>query len=222
MDISQNWFTRFEQKDVRPSYLENMRAATEYFMEWFVIGDDYLGMLTHMHRLATRRGYSGFTNTRGPIVPIDSAFRGVNREAWRPLLKKDWFKDINVYMTGKIKPCLAAIDLQGSHWLVDRQQGYELHLPHENRVLDYLAQLAKLMDILRSEFDAKIMANYVQTFVVGHPFERVNYSVCMAQVNAMLWHYGYKTFFHGYFDFDCFMYDYPRIEKIFQAKLEKR
>ncbi len=87
--MDKNWFTRFKQKNVDPRYLKNMNEATNYFSSWFSGRHEssYTLMLTSMHQLATRDGYSGFTNTHGPIVPIDSAFRGVNKEAWRPLLK---------------------------------------------------------------------------------------------------------------------------------------
>jgi hypothetical protein len=220
--MDSNWFTRFEQVDASPQYLANMEEATEHFMTWFVVGQDYVTMLTTMHEVATRNGYSGYTNTNGPIVPISSAFRGVNKEAWRPLLKKNWFSGVNIYRNGIIKPCLKTLDLQGCHHLINRHHGYELHLPNEDRVLDFLARMETVMETLRYTFSADLLAEYIQLFVVGHPFERVNYAVCMAQVNAVLYHYGYKPLLHGYFDFDCFIYDYDRIEKIFKLKLHKR
>ena len=44
----------------------------------------------------------------------------------------------------------------------------------------------------------------------------------MAQVNAILWYYGWEPMYHEYFDFDCFAYDYGRIENKFNMRLKRR
>jgi hypothetical protein len=222
--MNKNWFTRFFQTNLDDRYFDNMCEATRQFYDWFVgeTKDDYVGMLTGMHQFATRGGYNGFTNTDGPMVPVFSCFRGIKKEAWRPMLKKKWFTNVNVNQRGLVKPCLKHIPLQGSHHLVDREAGYELHLPDTDRVVDYVCRMVTIMETLQVMFDSDLLAEYIQLFVVAHPFERVNYSICMAQANAILHHYGYVPILHGYFDFDCFIYDYDRIEKIFANMIEKR
>lgn len=219
--MNKNWFTRFKQKSIDPRYLKNIIEATNYFQSWFSgkHAASFTDMLTTMHRLAIRGGYMGHTTTDGPIVPLGSGFRGVNREAWRPLLKKKWFKNVEV-IESAIYPTLRTINLRENHYLIERKNGYELHLPHEDRVPDFLWRMETIMETLRhAVFSAELLAEYIQLFVVGHPFEKVNYSICMAQVNAILDYYGYKPLLHQWFDFDCFVYDYDRIEEIFETRL---
>ncbi len=218
-----NWFTRFEQADVDPQYLVNMKDATNYFQAWFS-GRHEAGfhtMLASMHRLASRGGYVGYTNNEGPQIALTSHFRGRNKEAWRPLLKKEWFGDVKIH-DGRISPVVKSTWLRGSHHLVNRPGGYELHLPDDRYVLEYLTYMESAMASLRLRFCAGTLANYIQYFVVGHPFERINFSICMAQVNAILWHYGYEPLHHGWFDFECFVYDYDRIETSFGSRIKKR
>ena len=227
MDMT--WFTRFEQDEIDRDYLDNMRAATELFQEWFTIGASFgcgfTPMLINMHKLATRNGYTGFTNSstrHSPLVPLGSEFRGTNREAWRPLLKKGWFSEVQVDDDGVIRPELSVPELGQCHYLTVREKGYELYLPHEKHVPDFVWNLAQIMDVLRETFCPALVANYIQLFVVGHPFERVNYSICMAQVNCILDHYGFETLRHEWFDFDCFIYDHDRCARMFENRLEKR
>ncbi len=221
--MDKNWFTRFKQDHVDPLYVKNMKDATNYFSSWFTGRHQarYVDMLTSMHKLATRGGYSGFTNSDGPVVPVGSEFRGVNKEAWRPLLKKKWFNEVEV-IGGKIWPTLREQRLRGCHHLIDRKNGYELHLPHEDRVPDFLARMEKVMGLLRHDFDPVWLAEYIQLFVVGHPFERVNYSICMAQVNLILYRYGFEPIRHGYFDFECFIHDFGCIERKFNNLLRRQ
>ena len=219
--MNKNWFTRFEQKSIDPRYLKNIIEATNYFQSWFSgkHAASFTDMLTTMHRLAIRGGYIGHTATDGPVVPLGSAFRGVNKGAWRPLLKKKWFTEVLVYADSNIYPTIRLISLRGTHHLVERETGYELHLPREDCIPDFLWRMQTIMEGLRCMFSAELLAEYIQLFVVGHPFEKVNYSICMAQVNAILDYYGYKPLLHQWFDFDCFVYDYDRIEEIFETRL---
>jgi len=71
------------------------------------------------------------------------------------------------------------------------------------------------MESLKNRITLKTLAEYIQLFVIAHPFERINYSILMAQVNAMLVTKKCKPIHHGYLDFDCFIYSSDIIEKAF-------
>ena len=214
-------FTRFEQEHIDPQYLTNIEAATECFLIWLREPYEFDAMLMSMHKMVSTGGYTGYTNTDSPQVITTGQFRGVNKEAWRPLLKKEWFTDVRVE-NGYVCPVLKASNLLDTHHLIDQPDGYELYLPHESTVPFFLEAMADAMVTLSHGFCAATLANYIQYFVVGHPFERINFSICMAQVNAILDHYGYERIYHEYLDFECFVYDYDRIEKIFAAKIKRR
>jgi len=220
--MNKSWFTRFEQDHVDPQYLKNMEDATHYFQSWFSGRHEarFCDMLMSMHKLVSAGGYTGFTNTDGPYVATTSQFRGVTKDSWRPLLKKGWFKGLP--NTEKIVPVFRAERLTGTLHLVNLPTGYELHLPHEDHVFAFLSEMQDCMFVLRDTFCAELLANYIQYFVAGHPFERINFSICMAQVNAILYHYGWEPLHHEYFDFDCFAYDYGRLETKFLTRLKRR
>jgi len=221
--MDKNWFTRFEQDRVDAQYLANMTTATQYFMAWFPFAttSGFNDMLMNMHKIASAGGYTGYTNG-GPYIATTGQFRGVNKDSWRPLLKKEWFSGNFMIEGGKIYPKVAARKLQGCHHLVVRPNGYELHIPHEDHVPAFLGCMADMMIVLRDGFFPDLLAYYIQYFVVGHPFERINFSICMAQVNAILWHYGFEPMRHGWFDFDCFVYDYGRVERKFNESLRRQ
>ena len=222
--MKKKWFTRFEQQDVDPQYLVNMEDATNYFMSWFSgrHAASFNDMLMSMHRLVSRHGYSGYTNTDEPLVPFTSQFRGVNKEAWRPLLRKEWFTSVKISVDGNIYPTFPRPTLHMSHHLVNRPGGYELHLPDEKHVPVFLDEMATAMMSLSKEMSPTVLANYIQYFVVGHPFERINFSICMAQTNAILSHYGFEPLYHEWFDFECFVYDYDRLEEMFLNRMETK
>jgi hypothetical protein len=221
MDMT--WFTRFSQDEIDRGYFDQMREATIYFQNWFRHdGDHFENMLVTMHKIIIAKGYGGHTtsSTRSPLVSLSSDFRGQNKEAWRPLLKKSWFENVRIDSDYVIRPELRSAQFRDAHWLRIKDNGYELYLPDESRVPDYVAWLEQCMAFLRTGYSLDWLVDYIQTFVVGHPFERVNYSLCMAQVNAILDYYGQPTMYHGYFDFDCFIYDFDRVREIFTGKQE--
>lgn len=80
----------------------------------------------------------------------------------------------------------------------------------------FLGVMADIMEQLKSEFSIPLLANYIQYFVIGHPFKAINFSICMAQVNALLYLAGFDPIYHEHLDFACFVYDYYRIEAIFK------
>ncbi len=225
--VSAKWFTRFKQSRIDSQYLTNMIEATEFFTKWAFgpVAQGFNAMLQDMHRIASAGGYTGHTNrsdNHSPLVSVAGQFRGMNKESWRPLLKKKWFATLHDDDGLDIWPELDAINLQELHHLVNRDDGYELHLPHERNVPMFLTAMAETMSKLKDRFSVSALANYIQYFVVGHPFERVNFSVCMAQVNAVLWNYGYEPIYHEYLDFECFVYDCDVIKNIVNDKLKRR
>lgn len=213
------WFTRFPQKNINQIYLDNITRATKFFMDWFCNGTiPYTTMLAKMHKIVSD-GYSGYTCNHGPLV-VNKGFRGANTTKWYPILKKEWFTDIpNVPV---IRPKIKNIPIEQSHWLQNLDEGYQLHLPDGKYVCNYLKLMSRLMNNLMDSFrqspdelNPVTLANYMQLFVVGHPFEKINFSICMAQVNAILYMRGYKTLYHEFMDFECFLYDYDVIENKF-------
>lgn len=212
--MNKNWFTRFEQPELDDTYFHNMVDATAYFRKWFLEDSDvsYKDMLVKMHEIVASDGYQGHTNSNY-ILQVCHGFRGDNRTTWYPVLKKKWFD--NVVDEPIIRPVVNCVPSWMSHHLVNTDEGYELHLSDGKYVRNYLYMLKAVMRNLRHVVTLKELAAYIQLFVIGHPFEKVNYSICMAQVNAILDWAGYRPTYHGWLDFECFVYDYDRIEKNF-------
>lgn len=216
--MRKEWFTRFSQKDISPVYLDNITRATKFFMHWFCNGAvSYNAMLIEMHEIVFD-GYFGYTCSNGPLR-MNKGFRGDTD--WFPVLKKEWFT--NIPNEPIIRPKVKNIPIEQSHWLQNLDEGYMLHLPNEKYVHNYLKLMNELMEGIRQsiELDLVALANYMQLFVIGHPFEKVNFSVCMAQINAILYMKGYKTLYHEYMDFECFLYDHDVIENKFVSKIRK-
>lgn len=221
------WFTRFPQKVIDPIYLNNMIEATKLFINWFrnIISNfsysstEYAAMLSKMHKIVSN-GYSGYTHSNGPLIE-NNDFRDAT--GWNPVLQKSWFVDIPDTLI--IRPALKYILSDQSHWLENLGENYILHLPDAKYVPYYLGILAKLMNEMRwayfhqKELDLVNLANYMQLFVVGHPFKKINFSICMAQINAILYLNQYKYLYHEYMDFACFVYNYNIIEDMFVGRV---
>lgn len=218
--MNKKWFIRGPQAHVDEIYMTNMIEATQFFMRWyFSVGNfSFRNMLKHMHRIVSR-DYQGHTNSNY-ILKVCNGFRGERNTTWYPILKKCWFTDIPDVKN--IRPTLPFIGSEMGHRLENTEEGYVLHLPDSKYVVHYLARMETLMNRIRNNsskpLDLDVVVAYIQMFVVGHPFEKINFSVCMAQVNAMLYTNGLKPVYHGWFDFECFMYDYRKLVKIFRAK----
>lgn len=212
--MNKNWFTRFEQPELDDTYFHNMMNATAYFRKWFMHAGDvtYKVMLQKMHEIVAD-GYQGYTNSNY-ILKVPNGFRGDRRTTWYPILKKKWF-DIDSKIGDTIRPVVKGVPKAMTHYLDNTDEGYVLHLPDGKYVRCYLHMLRSVMCGLKQGVSLSMLATYIQLFVIGHPFEKINYSICMAQVNAILYLKGYSTVFHGWLDFECFVYDYERIEKSF-------
>lgn len=208
------WFTRFPQKSINQTYLKNMVEATRLFMNWFNAGtNSYIEILSKMHKIVSK-DYSGHTSSRSPLI-VRNSFRDKDTE-WFPVLRKDWFDSDKITLHPKVK----GMPVEQSHWLEDIEEGYMLHLPDGKYVHNYLNLMSKLIENTRTSnaLNLKLLVNYIQLFVIGHPFEKINYSICMAQINAILHMKGFKTLYHEYLDFECFAYDYDVIEDKFLKK----
>lgn len=211
-------YTRFEQQSIDKDYLRNMEEVTEYFIYWFegYTTEPFIKMLIELHKLASFGGYTGHTNCEAPMV-IDHEFRGTPGSTWRPILKKSWFS--GVPDTPMIVPNFKDPTLHGCHYLLNKPEGYELYLPNEDMVPTFLGLMAEAMEQLKNGFSAQVLANYIHYFVVGHPCKAINFSICMAQVNVVLYLAGRQPIYHEHLDFACFVYDYDRIENIFVERV---
>lgn len=137
------WFTRFPQKDINPVYLRNIRKATLYFMDWFKNGTiSYTKMLVKMHEISSN-GYSGCTNTKASQDKIQSLFRNYSQvpKIEKPILKKEWY-NINTTKT-IISPKIKDVPIHLSHYLLNLDKGYKLHLPVDKLVPYYLCKLER-------------------------------------------------------------------------------
>ena len=216
--MNKNWFTRKHQgEDIDPVYLSNMIKATEYFIGWFkgYFNTSYERMLKRMHHMACANGYGGSQGSSPERV--SDKWRQDWQSDW--LLKKEWYANTGYGLT--ISPSVRYLPMR-SHWLHTKEKGYELHLSGAKFVLRNVEILGMLMGKLETKFDPVLLADYMHVFVVTHPFEKVNFSICMAQVNAILDMNGYETLYHEYMDFACFLYDSDIIEKMFVSRLCKK
>lgn len=218
--MNEKWFIRCPQNHINETYMRNMFGATQFFIRWFESDGDtvsFRNMLKHMHRIVSV-DYEGHTNSNY-VLKVSDGFRGDRGVTWHPTLKKQWFTGIGDEKN--IRPVVPYMIPDMSHWLENTHEGYVLHLPDSKWVNSYLATMDILMQKMQVNIslDIRMLAAYIQLFVIGHPFEKINFSICMAQVNAILWLKGYEPIYHGWLDFECFMYDYKRIVEIFQATL---
>lgn len=210
-------YTRFPQEHIDKEYLRNMEEVTAYFIRWFEDGDiAFDEMLVELHILASHGGYTGYTNCEAPMV-IDHLFRGKPGTSWRPVLKKSWYS--YVPDRKRIYPVLKDSSVRNIHYVLNKPEGYELYLPHEKYVSRFLGLMSEIMEGLKNGFSTKRLANYIQYFVIGHPFKAINFSICMAQVNTILYLAGRQPIYHRHLDFACFVYSYDRIEKIFEEMI---
>lgn len=216
--MNKNWFTRKEQTDVNEKYLHNMTKATHFFRNWFdKPTTNYKDMLYQMHKIIAEE-YNGYTKSNY-IVKSVLGFRGERETTWYPILDKKWFDRISDERI--ISPELKSHNLSGHHYLENTIEGYVLHLTPSEYMDIHIKQLAFCMRQLQNTITIDKIANYIHLFVVTHPFEKINFSLCMAQANLMLEKIGEKPILYGYLDFECFVYDWLKILDIF-TKMVKR
>jgi len=212
-------FTRFPQENVDPTYLKNIEKATNYFLSWFNNPTiPYKFMLINMHRIISK-GYNGYTNCTKSPDSIKSLFRNHPNvdEIERPNLKKEWY----IIQTNEpiLKPRIKGISERMTHSLINKNDTYQLILPDPKYLDSYLNKLSEYMDKLMKSKDLRLLANYMYLFVITHPFEKINFSLCMAQVNSILSQWNFVPIYHEYLDFQCFVYDSDKIEEEFLKKV---
>lgn len=76
------------------------------------------------------------------------------------------------------------------------------------------------MNRLRNgEKSLDLLGYYIQLGVICHPFEKVNFSLIMSQVNYILKVWNYTPISHGYLDFECFLNSTNIIIKRFKKRV---
>lgn len=219
--MDKHWFTRFYQEQIDNTYVKNMMVATNCFIHWSKYRkESYSKMLIRIHRIIAN-GYSGITN--GLVTDnIVSEFRVFGKplldDGLVPRADKNWFSGVeNTFI---IKPLIPKIPMELSHWIENKPTQYYINFPDAKHLPYYLYTLDYLMGQLKEKFTLELLAEYIHIFVIAHPFEKINFSLCMAQVNALLSLNGYKPIYHGYLDFNCMLYNYSRIKNIFINKVK--
>jgi hypothetical protein len=174
-------------------------------------------MLVKMHEI-TKRSYNGYTHCSKAPAHIISEFRNESRPLYTPHLKKEWYQTETNRKA--LFPKIKNIPNSVTHKIIDVGKSYQLFLPGAQYLNQYLANMENVMDDIKRGADLRALAHYMHLFVIAHPFEKINNSICMAQINTILKLKGYSDIFHKYLDFDCFVYDYPRIEEKFITEVK--
>lgn len=210
--MNKNWFTRFYQEGIDSNYLHNMIELTQHFIGWFKWGKiSYAEMLLESHEIATQ-DYMGYT--KGNSEP-HKGFRTTDIPV--VALNKKWYVNEK---THDFIPKIPSVSVVHRHRIEISKSAYLLNLPLANYLPVYLYNMDRVVGELRHEIKLEKLAEYIQLFVIGHPFYKVNFSICMAQVNTLLSLAGYSPIYHGYLDFNCFLYDYDMLKEIFINKVK--
>ncbi len=214
--MDKNWFTRFHQEEIDPVYLSNMIRATEYFVGWFnnCPSVTYTKMLIKMHRIVCD-GYKGCSGGKASHN-VSHEFRDFSWCGDSFILKREWFNETLVQCYPSVHGTAGSFLTHGLVSCNDGGGDYTLVLVGHEHTPSLLQTLGTMMDALWDEFSLVTLARYIHLFVITHPFNKVNFSLCMAQVNALLDVNGYNTIYHEYLDFKCFAYDGDVIEDIFK------
>jgi len=202
--------------------------------------------LKAQHRAMTERGYKGYTKTPVLNRPVINALRDepefhINLQ--RPCLKKEWYnKELKKYKLkfgDIIRPTINGIHGFAWHRISNTHNGLSLELPANENVKYYLILMSNLMLQIKALIKDRangnmwwycrpfqgtlinLLGHYIHLFVIGHPFEKVNFSLCMMQVNHILDKTLGKSVYHEYLDFKCFMNDTNTIIDEFSQMVRK-
>jgi hypothetical protein len=126
-----------------------------------------------------------------------------------------------------------------ARWMIafSEQEGwndrYQLSYPFDETVRAYVSQMALIMEEVRNlpvristvrDRDQarllRLLADYVQLFVVGLPFDRVNYSIAMAQANYVLMKHGLRGIEHQELDYIALMVPTDVFRKVFAEAVQ--
>jgi len=193
-------------------------------------------MLKEQHIAMTHYGYRG--NTTAPIInrPILNVFRDEPEfheiTLLKPELKKEWYKEelanFNLNNIKKIQPNIDSVPVFARHKLINKENVLVLHLPQNHLLKYYLIPMYKILNKIKNYYLSNnkeealdLLGHYIQLFVIGHPFEKVNFSICMIQINTLLNLFFQKDIYHEYLDFKCFLLDTKVIIKEFKKMIRK-
>jgi len=221
------------QKYISKSYITNMKEADIFFNKWFwgTIKMSFRDMLKTQHSIIVGDNYTGHTNPVTNIPPKSIIRDECKIELHKPLLKKEWYteelKKYNFPLNVETKIKVDKIKFRKCHKITNTEDGIKLCLPDARHVKCYIIEMEKIM----KEFENYSIVNvpkklftllgtYIHMGVICHPFEKVNFSLIMLQVNFILRHFEFNPISHDYLDFECFMKPTEEIIKSFKRKVQ--
>ncbi len=217
-----------DQQNIDYKYIRNIRNSIyDIFAPYFHnhLKLTFRNMLKAQHKSIVNNNYCGYTN---PInkVPQSLIRDEINISLYQPLLKKEWYveelKNLNSYINETINVEIFDIPKEMWHHVENTKEGLRLYLPPNKYVKYYINQMEKIMNYFREGNQSlDMLAYYIQLGVICHPFEKVNFSLIMSQVNYILDFWGYNPINHEYLDFECFLNSTKKIIESFKKKVNK-
>jgi hypothetical protein len=215
------------QPFIDTSYINNIKKSLNIvFIPYFhkQLKMSFKDMLKAQHKLIVNNTYAGHTN---PINKIPkSLFRQeIDIKLNTPILKKEWYteelKKINPLLHDIIKVEIKDIPNYMWHYVENTENGLKLYLPDNKYVNYYLNKMKTIMLRLKNgEKSLYLLGHYIQLGVICHPFEKVNFSLIMSQVNYILTLWGFEGISHGYLDFECFLNSTDTVIQKFKEKID--
>lgn len=209
---------RPNQKYINKTYIENMKKADEFFNKWWWGTEkmSFRDMLKKQHSIIVGDTYTGYTTPVTGICPPSLIRDELQITLHEPMLKKEWYTDElnkrNFPLNTETKIKVDKIKYRKCHKVTNTEDGIKLRLPDAKHVKCYIIEMEKIL----KEFEVYAPNNvpkklfiwlgtYIHLGVICHPFEKVNFSLIMLQVNFILNNFGFNSISHDYLDFDCFM-----------------
>ncbi|MHA1437966.1 MAG: hypothetical protein ACTSPD_10350 [Promethearchaeota archaeon] len=183
-------------------------------------------ILKTQHKIIVGEHYKGYTKyPKMDRLPSNRIRDDIPIKIQKPILKKEWYreelKNYNLKRGEKRTIVVKSMFPKSGHTIEDVGDGLKLYFPDIVYVDFYLGRMAQIMALIsssypfircsgtRDEIDQllNLLGWYIHLFVICHPFEKVNFSLCMTQVNYILIRLGHQGISHGYLDFKCFLND---------------
>ena len=225
MKTEYTYVRNITQTDINKTYIKNISESVSIFEDYFhkCSNISFRNMMKKQHKRIVNNNYAGYTN---PINKIPrSLFRyETDVKLHTPLLKKEWYveelKNLNTTINDLIKIKITGIPIYMWHSVKNTDTGLRLYLPKNKYVPYYLDKMETVMNRLRNgESSLYLLGYYIQLAVICHPFEKVNFSLIMSQVNYILKLWNYVPISHGYLDFECFLNPTDIVIKKFKEKV---
>lgn len=196
----------------------------------------YRNMLKAQHRIIVGDNYKGFTKApEMDRLPSHRLRDDIPIKLHKPILKKEWYteelKNYDFKTGEKRQIAVQGIPQEAWHTIEDVGDGLKLYLPEIQHLEHYMRKMAGISMMIGASYpfskgDAcireeteqvlNLLGWYIHLFVICHPFEKVNFSLCMAQVNYILIRMGHRGISHEYLDFKCFLNDTETVIKEFK------